>query len=77
MRGRNRFQNACIVNRFPAFEEIKNMYGDRRSGGFGGPREMHDAVCSSCNKQTKVPFKPSGDRPVYCLDCFKAQKNAA
>ncbi len=48
---------------------------DRRGGGgFGGPREMHDATCSSCGKQTQVPFKPSGDRPVYCLDCFKAQK---
>ena len=49
--------------------------GFERRGGFGGggPREMHDAVCSECNKPTKVPFKPSGDRPVYCLDCFKAK----
>jgi len=47
--------------------------GDFRGrGGFDrGPREMHDAVCSECKNPTQVPFKPSGDRPVYCLDCFK------
>ncbi|MBS3147351.1 hypothetical protein J4219_00535 [Candidatus Woesearchaeota archaeon] len=37
------------------------------------PREMHDAKCSGCGKDCKVPFKPSGERPVYCRDCF--QKN--
>jgi len=48
---------------------------DRRGGGgFGGPREMHDAVCSDCGQQTQVPFKPSGDRPVYCRDCFQKHK---
>jgi CxxC-x17-CxxC domain-containing protein len=40
-------------------------------GGYGGGRrEMHDAVCAQCGKDTQVPFRPSGDRPVYCSDCF-------
>ncbi|RMG28907.1 MAG: hypothetical protein D6732_18050 [Methanobacteriota archaeon] len=34
-------------------------------------REMHDAICSDCNTQTQVPFKPDGERPVYCRDCFR------
>ncbi|WP_081477319.1 CxxC-x17-CxxC domain-containing protein [Methanocella arvoryzae] len=42
--------------------------GPRRS--FGGPREMHKAVCADCKKECEVPFAPSGDRPVYCQDCF-------
>jgi len=43
-------------------------------GGYGrGPREMHDAVCAQCGKDTQVPFRPSGDRPVYCSDCFSKQ----
>ncbi len=45
----------------------------RRSGGGGyggGSREMHPAVCAQCGKDTEVPFRPSGDRPVYCSDCF-------
>ncbi len=39
-------------------------------GGYGGSREMHPAVCAECNKDTEVPFLPTGDRPVYCSDCF-------
>ena len=42
----------------------------RGGGGFGGPREMHDAVCSDCGKKTQVPFKPTEGRPVYCRDCY-------
>jgi CxxC-x17-CxxC domain-containing protein len=39
------------------------------------PREMHKAVCADCNKECDVPFKPSGDRPVYCKDCFSKRKD--
>ncbi|MHA2027776.1 MAG: CxxC-x17-CxxC domain-containing protein [Candidatus Kariarchaeaceae archaeon] len=50
---------------------------NRRGGGFRGPpreREMHDVVCAECNKETQVPFKPDGERPVYCQDCFRARR---
>ncbi len=54
-------------------------------GGFGGgggggartstgPRQMFPATCASCGKPTEVPFKPSGSRPVYCRECFQAQR---
>jgi CxxC-x17-CxxC domain-containing protein len=43
-------------------------------GGGGGPREMFPAVCGECGKQTEVPFKPRGDRPVYCSDCFSKRR---
>ncbi|MDR3585681.1 MAG: zinc-ribbon domain containing protein [Desulfosporosinus sp.] len=40
-------------------------------GGFSrGPREMFPAVCATCGKETTVPFRPSGDKPVYCRECF-------
>lgn len=39
-------------------------------------REMHEVVCASCGVTTQVPFKPRNDRPVYCRDCFNAQKNS-
>ncbi|PIN84977.1 MAG: hypothetical protein COV47_04650 [Candidatus Diapherotrites archaeon CG11_big_fil_rev_8_21_14_0_20_37_9] len=46
-------------------------YGDDRGSRFNqGPREMYDAVCSDCGKETKVPFKPIEGRPVYCRDCY-------
>ena len=44
----------------------------RRQSERRGP-ELHNATCAKCNKETKVPFKPSGDKPVYCRDCFQDQ----
>jgi CxxC-x17-CxxC domain-containing protein len=37
-------------------------------------RQFTKVTCASCGKETEVPFRPSGDRPVYCRDCFSAQK---
>ncbi len=44
-------------------------------GGRGGDRgrsdvQMHRATCAECNKSCEVPFRPTGERPVYCSDCF-------
>ena len=35
-----------------------------------GARELFDAVCAECGKETKVPFRPRLDKPVYCSECF-------
>jgi CxxC-x17-CxxC domain-containing protein len=37
-------------------------------------RVMYTVICADCNKECKIPFKPSGDRPVYCQDCFSRRK---
>ena len=37
-------------------------------------REMHQATCSGCGGVAEVPFVPSGDRPVYCRDCFSKRR---
>jgi len=43
----------------------------RRRGGMPrADRENYEIVCDSCGAQATVPFRPSGDRPVYCSDCF-------
>jgi CxxC-x17-CxxC domain-containing protein len=52
--------------------------GDRRSGGRsfskggfgGGDRQMHKTICSDCGMECEVPFKPTGEKPVYCSNCF-------
>lgn len=46
----------------------------KQQRGGGGPRQMYSVVCSNCGVETQVPFKPSGDRPVYCRDCFQSQR---
>jgi len=46
-------------------------YKSNFNKGFGdSPKEMHKVKCSKCGKDAEVPFKPSGDRPVYCKECF-------
>ena len=55
-----------------------SRFGGGRSG-FGRdsrrferkPLEMHDVTCDKCGKECQVPFRPSGDKPVLCSDCFR------
>ena len=49
---------------------------EQRSGGMGqeGPREMYPINCAECGNDAMVPFRPRGDRPVYCSDCFSKMR---
>ena len=57
----------------------RNERGGGGGGGGGGYgfREMHSVVCAECGKDTTVPFRPRGDRPVYCSDCFSKRRTGA
>ncbi|MBI1976302.1 MAG: DNA-directed RNA polymerase [Candidatus Omnitrophica bacterium] len=49
----------------------------RSDDRFGGrPREMFKAICAECKQECEVPFRPSGDRPVYCKECFSKRKDS-
>ncbi len=37
-------------------------------------RKMYDAVCSQCGAQTKVPFKPTEGKEIFCKECFKKRQ---
>ncbi len=39
-----------------------------------GPRQMHKVTCADCGQEAEVPFKPTGDRPVLCSDCFNKKR---
>ena len=60
-----------------AAKKEQSGFGGRGRCGFQGgrsERQMYDAVCASCGKSTTVPFQPSGDKPVYCRDCFQSRR---
>ncbi len=42
----------------------------RRQDSSYRERSFTQAICADCNKECDVPFKPTGDRPVYCKECF-------
>ena len=52
--------------------------GAGSSGGYSGgsSRQMYSATCSSCGREAKVPFQPTGSKPVYCSDCFTSQRQS-
>ncbi|QQS61330.1 MAG: hypothetical protein IPN70_00125 [Candidatus Moraniibacteriota bacterium] len=60
----------------------RSGFGSRRPSFGGGerssfdrnhdesPREMFRATCAKCQKSCQVPFRPTGEKPVYCSECF-------
>ena len=50
----------------------KRPFGGRDSG----KRSMHRATCDECGQDCEVPFKPSGDKPIYCSNCFGKNKSS-
>jgi CxxC-x17-CxxC domain-containing protein len=56
----------------PSFQK-KSWSNDR--GGDRGETVMHKATCSHCGKACEVPFRPTGEKPVYCRDCFNRNRD--
>jgi len=55
-------------------------FGGKKPGrdfGDRGQKQMFTAVCASCRKPCEVPFRPTGDKPVYCNDCFRNSRGEA
>lgn len=72
-----------------SFDDRGSKYKGRGDGGdFGGSRggfrsssrdsfrPMHKAICAECSKPCEVPFKPSGNKPVLCSNCFAEQNES-
>lgn len=67
--------------------DFKRRDGGRPSFGgkpsfnkFGGggrddrPKTMFKTTCDECKKSCEVPFRPNGDKPVYCSECFGGKR---
>ncbi len=54
-----------------------NDRGNRGPDNNYRERTMHKAVCADCKSECEVPFKPTGERPVYCKDCFAKRKSGS
>lgn len=54
-------------------EEVKkDSEKEQEKDRFG--RTLYATTCSDCGKETKVPFEPSGDKPVYCMECYQKHR---
>ncbi|MHC4916832.1 MAG: zinc-ribbon domain containing protein [Planctomycetota bacterium] len=62
--------------RCPACRKARKTQGGGGSARGGAARQMYPATCADCGKETEVPFKPAGTRPVYCLDCYRKRRGS-
>ena len=40
----------------------------------GNGFELFQATCDSCGAECDLPFKPTGNKPVYCRSCFRKKQ---
>jgi CxxC-x17-CxxC domain-containing protein len=56
---------------------IKRM--DQKGAARQGPssrRTETRAICSQCEVETIIPFRPTTKRPVFCRQCFQAVQSS-
>ena len=52
-------------------------YGAKKSYGAGSKPArpaMHRATCNDCGNSCEVPFRPTGNKPIYCSNCFRGKE---
>ncbi|MFA6254887.1 MAG: CxxC-x17-CxxC domain-containing protein [Patescibacteria group bacterium] len=60
--------NDCFKNRRQQQQGPRRDFN--RPGGRDRDKRMYQATCAKCGNKCEVPFRPSGDKPVYCSNCF-------
>ncbi|HEY5348559.1 MAG TPA: CxxC-x17-CxxC domain-containing protein, partial [Candidatus Lustribacter sp.] len=51
----------------------RSQSGEHPVSSPASQRPNFETVCAACGVTTTVPFRPRGDRPVYCRTCYTAQ----
>ena len=60
----------------PSVPSHQYQIGGRQENNFR-ERTFHKAICADCKKECEIPFRPTGDRPVYCKNCFAQRKSVS
>ena len=64
----------------PSFSRDEDPERRFNRGSSGRPErrsrpEMFETTCDKCKIRCEVPFRPSGEKPVYCSDCFRKNES--
>ena len=62
-------QDATIESRLAARKAERLAEHEARLRAKYGDK-LYPATCSKCDARIVVPFKPRGDKPIYCVDCY-------
>jgi CxxC-x17-CxxC domain-containing protein len=59
-------------------KRITRRFGGREThrpqGREAAPGDSFPAVCVDCGRTTRLPFRPRGNRPVYCTHCYSMRR---
>jgi len=58
-------------NKFGGGRDFKRRDFDRRDSS--DRFLMHKTTCSKCGNECEVPFRPTGEKPVFCNNCFRSE----
>jgi CxxC-x17-CxxC domain-containing protein len=61
---------------FDRFSAEGRGNSEGRSADGRGKLELHEATCNECGNKCEVPFKPTGNKPIYCRSCFKKREGS-
>jgi CxxC-x17-CxxC domain-containing protein len=53
------------------FERDSGRPGKGNFGRSDFGNDMFPAICDKCGERCELPFKPRGEKPVYCSNCYK------
>lgn len=53
-----------------------NKFDKNRRGQDYGEKRMYTAICTDCDIKCEVPFKPTGEKPVLCSECFNESRGS-
>ena len=73
-------RNQDLVALYERADPFPSLLSGFEAPGRAGParrtevRPQHIATCAACGSETRVPFVPRGDRPVYCRACYNARR---
>lgn len=56
--------------------ECRSARKHAKSKGKKSFEPLIEVTCDSCKTVTKVPFKPTQGKPVYCRDCYEKMRNS-
>lgn len=59
------------MNKFRRGSDRGGNRGFGNQGGRQSQRIDHKTKCDECHQACTVPFRPTGNKPVLCRDCFK------
>ena len=69
------FQQPVPIKSYPQ-SNPQQRPGEARHSRGRRERPLYKAVCADCHQDCEIPFKPSGERPVYCKPCFSKRKTS-